>query len=160
MQTTVVRTCTGVIGRPIDEVRSQYCDMRYHVTQNVHPDIRFTLHDVTGNTCSFSQEIALAGMRQTDEIVNTILPDGDLRSDFVTGMNRGGTLLVQFAGHGPNATVVHAVLRVPVRGIRVLLAPLLGAAAQAALQKAFVQDRRDLEAGNYARYRVERLAAT
>lgn len=152
METTIVRRQSGVIERPIAEVRAQFHDMRYHVQQNVHPDLTFTLHESAGGKCAFSQTITLAGMRQTDEIVNTRLPGGDLRSDFVEGMNRGGTLVVRFLEAGTGCTMVKAELQIPVRGAKVLLAPLLAAAAQAALAKAFAQDKADLEAGNYARY--------
>jgi hypothetical protein len=158
METVVVRRYSGVIDRPIDEVRAQYCDMQYHVAQNVHTDIRFTIHDVTERACRFSQEISLAGMRQIDEIINTVLPNGDLRSEFVTGMNEGGTLRVHFEEASANATRVTAGLRVPLRGVRVLLAPILAAAAQRALEKAFSQDKRDLEAGNYSKYQQAHLA--
>lgn len=153
MQTVVVRRYSGVIDRPIDEVRAQYCDMKYHVAQNVHTDIRFRIHDVTEKACHFSQEISLAGMRQIDELVNTVLPNGDLRSEFVSGVNEGGILRVHFEEPSASATRVTAELRVPLRGMKALLAPILGAAAQRALEKAFSQDKRDLEAGNYSKYR-------
>lgn len=158
MKAVIVRRYGGVIERPVEEVRAQYCDMRYHVLHNVHTDIRFTIHDVGETTCRFSQEVRLAGMRQIDDIVNTLLPNGDLRSDFTGGMNKGGTLFVRFQRVNANATAVSAELRVPLRGLKVTIAPVLGAAAEAALEKAFAQDKRDLEGGNYARYLSERLA--
>lgn len=148
----ITRTHTGVIERPIDEVRSQFADMQYHVKQNVHPEVHFTIHSSQGSHCAFRQEISLAGMRQADEVVNSALADGSLQSEFVGGMNAGGRLLVSFTPEGTAATRVRALLTIPVSGIRALLAPLLGAAALKALEKAFVQDKRDLEAGNYARY--------
>jgi hypothetical protein len=154
------RAHTGVIERPIEEVRSQFADMQYHVVQNVHPDIRFTIHGAQGGSCTFRQEISLAGLHQSDEITNTVLADGSLQSDFTGGMNRGGRLLVSFAAEGHGATRVSALLTIPLHGGKVLLAPILGAAAQAALEKAFRQDKQDLEAGNYERYTHARLTAT
>jgi hypothetical protein len=160
MQTTVVRTCSTVINRPIEEVRAQFSDMRYHVAQNVHPDLTFTLHESTPTTCRFSQKITLAGMPQIDEILNTVLPNGDLRSDFVGGMNTGGTLTVTFKQQSPGSTMVGAELRIPLIGMKTVIAPILGAAAQRALERGFAQDKKDLEAGNYARYRARQYAST
>jgi hypothetical protein len=34
---------------------------------------------------------------QVDEVINTVLPNGDIRSDFIAGMNTGGTLMQTFA---------------------------------------------------------------
>ena len=76
MKTTIVRSYSGVIDRPIDEVRAQFADMQYHIDQNVHPDISFTLLEISGATCRFKEEITVVGMRQVDEIVNTVLPNG------------------------------------------------------------------------------------
>ncbi len=154
------RTHSGVIERPLDEVRAQFADMAYHVAQNVHPEVHFTIHSAHGNACAFRQEISLAGMRQADEVVNTVLADGSLQSDFVGGMNAGGRLLVSFVPEDTSATRVSAVLTIPAKGLKMLLAPVLGAAAQKALEKAFEQDKRDLEAGNYERYSRAHLAAT
>lgn len=158
METTVVQKYSGIINRPIDEVRAQFSDMPYHVAQNVHPDIKFTLYENAGDTCRFKEEITVAGMRQIDEIVNTVLPNGDLRSDYVGGMNKGGTLVISFIDNGATSTTVSADLRIPVRGVKTLVAPILGLGAQAALAKAFAQDKRDLESGNYARYRSAQTA--
>jgi hypothetical protein len=153
MKTTIVRSYSGVIERPIDEVRAQFADMQYHVDQNVHPDITFTLLESNGATCRFKEEITVVGMRQVDEIVNTVLPNGDVQSDYVGGMNKGATLLVTFSEHGAQSTAVSANLRIPVYGAKALIAPILGMGAQAALAKAFAQDKKDLESGNYTRYR-------
>lgn len=158
MNTTIVRNYSGVIDRPIDEVRAQFADMQYHIDQNVHPDITFTLLESTSGACRFKEEITVAGLRQVDEIVNTVLPNGDLQSDYVAGMNKGATLLVSFKEQGPLATIVSATLRIPVAGAKALIAPILGIGAQNALAKAFGQDKKDLESGNYARYRDARAA--
>ncbi len=158
METTVVRKYSGVIDRPIDEVRAQFADMQYHVDQNVHPDIKFTLYENAGSTCRFKEEITVAGMRQVDEILNTVLPNGDVHSDYIGGMNKGGTLLVSFAHASLNSTRVSAELRIPLHGMKALFAPVLGLGAQAALAKAFAQDKRDLETGNYERYRSSHYA--
>ncbi len=69
-------------------------------------------------------------MRQTDDLLNTWLPDGSLRSEAVAGTNQGLRVLYRFAG---SATLT---------------------VAQRALSKAFEEDRRDLESGAYARYRA------
>lgn len=148
----ITRTHSGIIERPVAEVRAQFADMEYHIAQNVHPDVRFTMHSKQANTCAFRQEISLAGMRQSDEVINTVLPDGSLRSDFVGGMNTGARLVVSFLSEVDAATRISAVLTIPVSGLKTLLAPVLGAAAQKALEKAFAQDKHDLEAGNYERY--------
>lgn len=159
MRTTIVRTCSCVIGRSIDEVRAQFADINYHVAQNVHSDIRVTVLQDEDGACRFTQETTVAGMRQADEIINTLLPNGDLHSDYVGGMNKGAALLVTFAQNGPHSTVVSADLRIPLSGPRALIAPIVGRGAQAALEKAIAQDKRDLESGNYARYANARTAA-
>ena len=148
----ITRRHDGVINRPVDEVRSQYYDMHYHAQTNVHPEIRFTVHSTNGTNCAYTQEISLAGLRQADEIVNTVLPDGSLQSDFVAGMNKGGRLLITFSSQGADKTRVASLLTVPVSGPKLLIAPILSIASQAALNKAFAQDKHDLESGNYTRY--------
>lgn len=148
----ITRKYSSIIDRPIDEVRRQFCDMTYHVATNVHPDLRFTIHSTEGEHCAFRREITLAGMHQTDEVVSTLLPDGTLQSDVVSGMNTGGRLAVSFQENGPASTRLSAVLTIPANGLRALVAPLIGVAAQRALEKGFAEDKRDLEAGNYERY--------
>lgn len=153
----ITRRLTGVIDRPTEEVRAQFCDMPYHVSQNVHPNVRFTIHsEGEGAHCAFRQEVTLAGMKQTDEVENSLLPDGSLQSAIVGGVNAGGSLVVSFMPEATKSTRVSAVLTIPANGLRTLVAPLIGAAAKRELWKAFLQDKRDLEAGNYARYRAAR----
>jgi hypothetical protein len=151
--TTVVSCGHSVlIERPADEVRAQFNDVVYHATHPVHPDIKFTVLSSGDGTCRYSQELRIAGMRQVDEISNTTLFNGDLRSDYVAGMNAGGTLLVTFRPVSDSITAVTASLRVPLRGLKALIAPVFTREAEKALRRTCEQDKRDLEAGNYARY--------
>lgn len=147
---TVVIEESVCIKRPIDEVRSQFCDMKYHAQQNVHPDLTLDVHSVDGNVCRFRQDIRLMGIPQSDEIVNTLLDNGDLLSEVVGGSNVGLTIRFAFVAQAPSETRVNATLIAPMNGLRSLIAPLFRFGARMTARRAFEQDRKDLEGGRYA----------
>ncbi len=108
--------------------------MAYHAAAGVHAGVRFAIVSRDEQHCRYRQEVTLLGMRQADHLLNTWLPDGSLHSEAAAGTNQGLRVLYRFAG---SATLT---------------------VAQRALSKAFEKDRRDLESGGYARYRLFELS--
>ena len=84
------------------------------------------------------------------DLLNTWLPDGSLHSEAGAGTNQGLRVLYRFAGNA-NLAMVWVTFEIPARGVKRWIAPLFRWVAQRALQKAFEEDRRDLESGAYAR---------
>jgi hypothetical protein len=153
MADTIRVTSSGSIRRPCEEVRAQFADMTYHATANVHGGVRFTVLFQDERRCHYRQEVALLGMRQSDELVNTWESDDVLRSEVVAGTNRGLRAVYRFAGN-TSLTAVWVTFEIPTRGAKRWLGPLFRRVAQRALRRAFEEDRRDLESGAYARYRA------
>lgn len=144
---------SGSIRRPIDEVREQFADMEYHALANVHPRVRFTVLSRDAIRCRFRQEIRLLGQLQVDEVLNTWLPDGRLKSEVVAGTNQGLRAYYRFEGDVRDSHV-EVRFEVPASGLKALMAPAFRFAAQRALGKAFEEDRQNLESGRYEWYRA------
>ena len=151
-QDTMVVTVSDVIHRPIEEVRTQFADIPYHVRANVHPELALTVLATDGRRCSFRQEVRIAGMKQVDEVVNTVLEDGNMRSEVVGGTNQGLTIHFSYAPAAQDATRVTARFQIPKHGVKRLLAPLFAFGVRRAATKALEQDRRDLESGRCRAY--------
>jgi len=64
-------------------------------------------------------------MRQADDLLNTWLPDGSLRSEAVAGTNQSLRVLYRFAGSA-TLTVVWVTFEIPARGVKRLIAPCSG----------------------------------
>lgn len=141
----------GAIARPPAEVGAQFGDMRHHAANTVHKGIAFTVHSDDGKTCRFRQAVRLMGMMQVDEVVLTRNADGTLTSDVVSGTNVGTRFTQRFADDGKGGTIVHFRADLPVSGIKKLLKPLFARAVRSTIDKAFAEDRVDLERTGYPR---------
>lgn len=148
------------IGRPMEEVRSQFLDIDHHTRVDVHKGFKFTVLEQRDGYCHFRQETTLLGMRQVDEIVMRRLDDHHVIQEYKTGLNAGGRLDVAFRPQGTDATVVDVTATMPVKGVKKLFAPLLVIATRKLGEKALEEDRVDLEERGYpARARVAAATA-
>lgn len=135
--------------RPIEVVRSQFGDIEHHRTHEVHKGVKFTIHSDDGATVRFRQEAKLFGfLPQVDEIVLRRDDGGRVVQDFVSGVNAGSKLVIEFRPDGSD-TRVDAVLTAPTRGVKRLLAPLFKVAVERLAGQALEEDRVDLEERNY-----------
>lgn len=151
-------TAQSLIRRPPEEVRAQFADIAYHVHANVHPRLRLTLLSADAKQCRFRQEARIAGIKQVDEILNTLLDDGSMLSEIVAGTNRGLTIRFSYTPTSPGATRLTARFEIPRQGLARLLGRLFALAVRRAADRALEQDRRDLESGAYQAYREARAA--
>ena len=141
----------GRIARPPSEVGAQFGDMRHHASHTVHKGLVFTIHSDDGTTCKFRQAVRLLGMMQVDEFVLTRNADGTLISDVIAGTNVGTRFTQRFADDGKGGTTVHFRADLPVSCIKKLLKPLFARAVRSTIDKAFAEDRVDLEQTGYPR---------
>ncbi|HEX4923292.1 MAG TPA: hypothetical protein VFV50_04370 [Bdellovibrionales bacterium] len=141
----------GAIARPVDEVRSQFFDIEHHAKQGVHPDLKFTILKKEPNLIEFRQEVKLLGMRHDDQYLCKKLEDGSLYQEVIAGTNKGLTIQFWFESLAEQACVVRAKFVAPTPGLMRFLAPLLKIAIRKTAEKAFLEDKKDLESGNYHR---------
>jgi hypothetical protein len=137
------------IKRPIGVVSRQFGDIAHHARDRVHPDIAFTVLSENGPECRFRQQVKLAGMLQTDEVVQRRNADGSLTAEVVDGANRGMRIYQTFVPVGADATMVTFRAEAPATGFKRLLAPLFEIAIRKAVEKGFEEDRVDLEERGY-----------
>ena len=150
---TISITVSEVIQRPLEEVRAQFADIPYHIQANVHPELSLSLTTINGRRCRFRQEVRIVGLKQVDDIMNTVLDNGDLLSEVVAGTNRGLEIHFSYTATPTDGTLVTARIEVPNEGLKRFLGPLFAFGVRRAAQKALGQDRRDLESGRYRAYR-------
>ncbi len=141
----------GRIGRPVDEVRRQFGDMRHHETNRVHRAIRITCLSDDGTTCRYVSELSLVGLTQRDETIMVRNPDGSLFNEIVAGTNKGTRINQTFRSDGDGATLITFRLDAPASGLKRLLKPFFVAAIRHQLDRAFEEDRYDLEQRGYPR---------
>ncbi|HEY3065375.1 MAG TPA: SRPBCC family protein [Methylomirabilota bacterium] len=156
---TISITVSDVIRRPLEEVRAQFADIPYHIHANVHPELSLSLITINGRRCRFRQEVRIVGLKQVDDVMNTVLDNGDLLSEVVAGTNRGLEIHFSYAPAPPDGTLVTARFEIPNDGLKRFFGPLFAFGVRRAAQKALAQDRRDLESGRYRAYR-DRAART
>jgi Polyketide cyclase / dehydrase and lipid transport len=139
------------IRRPIAVVSRQFGDIQHHSKNGVHPAIKFTVLSEEGDTCRFRQEVKLAGMLQTDEIIQHRNADGSLDWDVVEGANKGTRIYQRFTPVGSDATMVTLRGAAPATGIKLVLKPLFAIAIRKAVEKGLEEDRLDLEDRGYGK---------
>ncbi len=147
----IVVKIDGIIRRPSAEVAAQFADFNYHSKNNVHPGIKFTVHETDKNKSRFRQEVVLVGMKQVDEVVNTIQSESKMRTQVISGSNKDLSIDFTFEPQGPQSTKVNAIFTMKAKGIKRLLAPLFKIAIKKTALKALDEDRKDLESGRYAK---------
>lgn len=151
MSAHVVVEFKGAIARPLEEVRSQFFDIEYHAKQGVHPGLTFTVIEKTAAQIRFRQEVRLLGMKHDDEYIGKKLVDGSLYQEVIAGTNKGLTIQFWFEPLAEQACVVKAKFTAPTPGFMRWLAPFLKIAIRKTAEKAFLEDKKDLESGNYHR---------
>jgi len=93
--------------------------------------------------------VRLAGVSQIAEVILTGEADGSQTNRFVRGSNAGMKVMHRFEPDGPDATIAEVTIQLPVRGLRKLLAPLVGLTLRRKLVRGLQGDRRDLEEHGY-----------
>ncbi len=141
----------GRIARAVDEVRRQFSDMRHHEANRVHRAINIKCLSDDGTTCRYVSELSLLGMTQRDETIMVRNPDGSLTNDIVAGTNAGTRITQTFRPDGDEATQIVFRLDALANGLKRLLKPFLATAIRYQLDRAFEEDRFDLEQLGYPR---------
>jgi hypothetical protein len=137
------------IKRPVEVVRQQFGDIGHHARNRVHPRVKYTLLSEAEGVCRVRTEVRLLGLSQVDESVLRWEPNGELVSEVVSGDNAGSRVTHVFQVEGPDATIVHLKLEIPLRGLKKLFKPFSKFAVRQAVEKAFEEDRIDLEERGY-----------
>lgn len=140
------------VAKPLDLVSRESADMDFHSRINVHPDIRYTVLARETGRLLVRQEARVLGIPQRDELIQTVLDDGTVVQEVVTGSNRGGRIVTSHDELGPDHTRIRLRLEVPMRGVKRLLKPLLAWGIREAAQKALAEDCAVLETGRYEAY--------
>ena len=152
---TISVTVSDVIQRPPEEVRAHFADIPYRVHANVHPELSMVVLTISHRRCRFRQQTRLLGMKHVDDVVNTMLDNGDMLSEVVGGSNRGLEIHYSYAP-APDATdgtLVTVRVEIPNGSLRHYFRHAIEFRVRRAVMKALAQDRRDLESGRYRRYR-------
>jgi hypothetical protein len=137
------------IARPVDVVRAQFGDVTHHQQHAVHRGVRFEVLDDDGRHCRYRQTTALGPLKLRQEFVLTRSPAGPLVNTITEGPLAGGTITFHIEPAGEGHAHVTAVVQADVRGLGVLVAPLMRRRMAKSLQAALVEDKADLESGTY-----------
>lgn len=140
-----------LISRPIAVVQDQFVDLHHHETTRVHADLEVSnVRSVPGG-CRFTGRRRVLGMLQEDEIEVQRGADGNSTLRSLAGSNAGLLIEQRFESLDPGRTRVRSTVTLPVRGLMVLVTPLLRIGLRRDLDTALEEDRRDLEEGGYQR---------
>ena len=63
-------TSTKEIRCPIDVVRAQFNDLKYHIEHNVHRNLELTLHASEERSCDSTQGFRILGFVRRDEALS------------------------------------------------------------------------------------------
>jgi hypothetical protein len=139
-----------LISRPIDVVQSQFVDMAHHERNRVHRALEVSNARPVPTGYRFTARRRVFGALQEDD--NEVLrhPDGSSTLRSLSGANAGLTVTQTFESQGPDRTLVHIEVNLPVRGLFRLLSPLVRIGIQRDLAVALEEDRIDLEERRYA----------
>jgi hypothetical protein len=138
-----------LIARPIALVQSQFVDMQHHATTGVHADLDVSNVRPQEGGCRFTGRRRVLGMRQEDEIEVLRGADGNSTLRSLSGSNAGLLISQKFESVGMDRTRVRTTVELPVRGVLILLAPLLRVGLKRDLDIALEEDRSDLEERGY-----------
>ncbi|MFA6313293.1 MAG: hypothetical protein WCV99_13010 [Sterolibacterium sp.] len=140
-----------LIARPIAVVQSQFVDMQHHASTHVHADLDVSNVRPQEGGCRFTGRRRVLGMRQEDEIEVLCGADGSSTLRSLSGSNAGLLISQKFESVDTGSTLVRTTVELPVRGLLILLAPLLRVGLKRDLAIALEEDRRDLEERGYPR---------
>jgi hypothetical protein len=137
-----------VVNRPVEIVRSHFLDFEHHIRADVHRSISYTLLGSQGDQRKVRQQFKVLGLPKSDEILVAPTAEGDVLQTFEKGEFAGGTLLFRFTPLPEGGTRITARLDVPLRGINVLMAPLLPKIVGGLVEGGLEEDRLDLQTYN------------
>ena len=137
------------IERPADEVRAHYRDIDHHIRNNVHPSIHYEWAPSEPGQRKIKTTFRILGVPQYDISLLEDAEDGSFVVRYLEGSNAGMVLVHKFVPLGPSATEVQLFADAPSSIGRKLLGPLFVAGARQVMKKALIEDKRDLEKGDF-----------
>jgi hypothetical protein len=150
MTDTIHITASIRIERPADEVRAHYRDIDHHIRNNVHPSIHYEWAPSEPGQRKIKTTFRILGVPQYDISLLEDAEDGSFVVRYLEGSNAGMVLVHKFLPLGPSATEVQLFADAPSSIGRKLLGPLFVAGARQVMKKALIEDKRDLEKGDFA----------
>jgi hypothetical protein len=149
MSDTIHITASIRIERPVDEVRAQYRDIDHHIRNNVHPSIHYQWEPSEPGQRKIKTTFRILGVPQYDISLLEDAEDGSFVIRYLEGSNAGMVLVHKFVPLGPSATEVQLFADAPSSIGRKILGPLFVAGARQVMKKALIEDKRDLEKGEF-----------
>ena len=146
------------IAAPVPQVRSQFADLRHHISAQVHPKLSFEILRQSAHSARFVQHVRLLGIRQRDVFERCFESDGSMTDISVEGFNKGGSIDVRFKPHDRGAvhgTTVTINVKLPLPPlIGGLLKPLLESQIRREVRAAAAEHKHDIELRGYAGWRA------
>jgi hypothetical protein len=149
MTDTIQITASIRIERPVAEVRAQYRDIDHHIRNDVHPSIHYEWAPSEPGQRKIKTTFRILGVPQYDISLLEDAEDGSFVVHYLEGSNAGMVLVHKFVPLGLSATEVQLFAEAPSSIGRKLLGPLFVAGARQVMKKALIEDKRDLEKGNF-----------
>ena len=149
MTDTIHITASIRIERPADEVRAHYRDIDHHIRNDVHPSIHYEWAPSEPGQRKIKTTFRILGVPQYDISLLEDAEDGSFVVRYLEGSNAGTVLVHRFVPLGPSATEVQLFADAPSSIGRKLLGPLFVAGARQVMKKALIEDKRDLEKGDF-----------
>ena len=137
------------IEQPADEVRAHYRDIDHHIRNNVHPSIHYEWAPSEPGQRKIKTTFRILGVPQYDISLLEDAEDGSFVVRYLEGSNAGMVLVHKFVPLSPSATEVQLFADAPSSIGRKLLGPLFVAGARQVMKKALIEDKRDLEKGDF-----------
>ena len=132
-----------------DQARQQYRDIDHHIRNNVHPAIRYQWEPAAPGERKIRTTFRILGVPQFDVSLLEDAADGSFLIRYLEGSNAGMLLVHEFVEVEPGVTEVRLFADAPSTWGRRLLGPLFVIGARQVMKKALVEDKRDLERGQY-----------
>lgn len=129
----------------METVRAHFLDFEHHIRANVHRSVAYTLLASEGDERRVRQQFKVLGLPKTDEIRVALCADGDVLQTFEKGEFAGGTVLFHFTPLAEGGTRITARVDAPLRGINLLMAPLLPMIVGGLVEGGLEEDRLDLQ---------------
>jgi hypothetical protein len=149
MADTIHITASLRIERPADEVRAQYRDIDHHIRNNVHPSVHYQWEPGEPGERKIRTTFRILGVPQYDVSLLEDAEDGSFVIRCLEGSNAGMVRVHKFVPLAPNATDVQLYAELPATTGRKLLGPLFVAGVRQVMKKELMEDKRDLEGGNF-----------
>jgi len=139
------------VNRPVEIVCTHVLDFEHHIRANVHRSITYTLLASEGEQRRVRQQFKVLGLPKTDELLVAPSADGAVVQSFEKGDFAGGSLVFRFTSLPEGGTRITAQLDAPLRGMNLLMAPLLPTIVAGLVDTGLEEDRLDLQTYNPGR---------